>query len=137
MTFKDLARLVTDNLANRNIGYHQRTTINHISAQEQQSECFTEQFCQKQFWIWADIIKHKTLYIQTKGKCCFNNIIGLPRDNKTGEENPLFDYQQLIFESLENHKFLWILKATGLGIIEFFLRYMAWLCLKDDTYQGS
>ena len=32
---------------------------------------------------------------------------------------------------------MWILKSTGLGISEFFLRYMAWLCLRDDTYQNS
>jgi hypothetical protein len=28
-------------------------------------------------------------------------------------------------------------KATGLGITEFMLRYMAWLCLKDDSLKGS
>jgi hypothetical protein len=34
-----------------------------------------------------------------------------------------------------NHDFkdkhLWIKKATGLGVTEFFLRLMAWLCLSD------
>ena len=29
------------------------------------------------------------------------------------------------------------MKATGLGISEFFLRYMAWLCLRNDDYQNS
>jgi hypothetical protein len=28
-------------------------------------------------------------------------------------------------------------KATGLGITEFFLRLMAWLCLKDNSLSGS
>ncbi|MGA9843369.1 MAG: DEAD/DEAH box helicase family protein [Nitrososphaeraceae archaeon] len=28
-------------------------------------------------------------------------------------------------------------KATGLGVTEFFLRFMAWLYLKDDTYRNS
>src|SRR3954451_20607745 len=34
-------------------------------------------------------------------------------------------------------KHLWIKKATGLGISEFMLRFMAWLCLKDNTLSGS
>jgi late competence protein required for DNA uptake (superfamily II DNA/RNA helicase) len=32
---------------------------------------------------------------------------------------------------------LWIKKATGLGVSEFMLRFMAWLCLKDDALSGS
>jgi late competence protein required for DNA uptake (superfamily II DNA/RNA helicase) len=64
--------------------------------------------------------------------------LGLPRNNNDQNKvNPLFDYQQTIYESLQNHRHLWILKSTGLGISEFFLRYMAWLCLKDNTYQNS
>ncbi len=35
------------------------------------------------------------------------------------------------------HKHLWIKKATGLGVTEFFLRLMTWLCLKDDTYRNA
>jgi hypothetical protein len=34
-------------------------------------------------------------------------------------------------------KHLWIKKATGLGITEFMLRFMAWLCLRSDEYKGS
>ena len=30
-----------------------------------------------------------------------------------------------------------IKKATGLGITEFMLRYMAWLCMKNDSLKGS
>jgi hypothetical protein len=36
-----------------------------------------------------------------------------------------------------NNKHLWIKKATGLGISEFMLRFMAWLCLKDNALSGS
>jgi hypothetical protein len=41
--------------------------------------------------------------------------------------------------SLHNFKskHLWVKKATGLGITEFFLRLMAWLCLKDNSLSGS
>ena len=30
-----------------------------------------------------------------------------------------------------------IKKATGLGVSEFMLRFMAWLCLKDNSLSGS
>jgi hypothetical protein len=36
-----------------------------------------------------------------------------------------------------NKKHLWIKKATGLGVSEFMLRFMAWLCLKDNSLSGS
>jgi primosomal protein N' len=40
-----------------------------------------------------------------------------------------------------NHDFkdkhLWIKKATGLGVTEFFLRFMAWLCLRNNDYRNS
>jgi hypothetical protein len=32
---------------------------------------------------------------------------------------------------------LWVKKATGLGITEFFLRFMAWLCLRNGDYGNS
>jgi hypothetical protein len=34
-------------------------------------------------------------------------------------------------------KHLWIKKATGLGITEFMLRFMAWLCLRNEDYKNS
>src|SRR5215204_5407935 len=34
-------------------------------------------------------------------------------------------------------KHLWIKKATGLGVTEFMLRLMAWLCLRNDDYKNS
>jgi late competence protein required for DNA uptake (superfamily II DNA/RNA helicase) len=36
-----------------------------------------------------------------------------------------------------SNKHLWIKKATGLGVSEFMLRFMAWLCLRDDKLLGS
>jgi hypothetical protein len=65
----------------------------------------------------------------------FNHVIGLPEKN--GQPFPLFDYEQLIFNELQNHKHIWIKKATGLGVTEFMLRYMAWLCLRDNTYRNA
>lgn len=41
---------------------------------------------------------------------------GLPQ--KDGDGKPLYDYQQIIFDSLDGgSKHLWIKKATGLGRI--------------------
>jgi hypothetical protein len=53
---------------------------------------------------------------------------------------PFFDYEQIIFQSLvalNGNKHIWIKKATGLGISELMLRFMAWLCLKDKALSGS
>lgn len=35
---------------------------------------------------------------------------------------------------MESGKYLWVLKATGLGITEFMLRYICWKCETDPTY---
>jgi primosomal protein N' len=100
----------------------------------------------KPFWIW-DQKQHKQEDIKTKGDCCFNHIIGLPK--KENKEKPMFDYEKLLYDSLLvpdfynslqhifKQKHLWVKKATGLGVTEFFLRFMAWLCLKDDSYRNS
>jgi hypothetical protein len=59
----------------------------------------------------------------------------------------MFDYEKLLYDSLlvfdnnDNNNFkakhLWVKKATGLGITEFMLRLMAWLCLRNDDYRSS
>ena len=89
----------------------------------------------KPFW---DVQEHKQEDIRTKGDCCFNHIIGLPQ--KDGSDKPLYDYEQVLFDSLvtqNSNKHLWIKKATGLGVSEFMLRFMGWLCLKDNALSGS
>jgi late competence protein required for DNA uptake (superfamily II DNA/RNA helicase) len=63
------------------------------------------------------------------------HIIGLPKKNGIG--NPLYDYEKIIYDSLQNYKHLWIKKATGLGMSELMLRFMAWLCLKDNALAVS
>jgi hypothetical protein len=93
----------------------------------------------KPFWIW-DVEEHKREDIKTNGVCCFNHIIGLPQ--KDSVDKPLYDYERMIFDSLftqngNANKHFWIKKATGLGISEFMLRFMAWLCLKDNALSGS
>jgi hypothetical protein len=116
---------------------------------EQQSKAF-ELFHDKPFWIW-DVKEHKEEDIRTGGNCCFNHIIGLPI--KEGKEKAMFDYEKLLYDCLLvnehsnslsysfnlnfKHKHLWVKKATGLGVTEFFLRLMAWLCLRNDDYKNS
>jgi hypothetical protein len=120
LTFKDLKKRVT------------------LQASQQQSTFF-ERMHNKPFWIW-NIEEHKQEDIRTDGQCCFNHIIGLPQ--KDNVDKPLYDYQRVIYDSLVTHdgnayKHIWIKKATGLGISEFMLRFMAWLCLKDNALSGS
>ena len=43
----------------------------------------------------------------------------------------------MLFDTLHSNKHIWIKKATGLGITEFMLRYMAWLCLSTNKIENS
>jgi late competence protein required for DNA uptake (superfamily II DNA/RNA helicase) len=46
---------------------------------------------------------------------------------------PLHDYERLLYDTLNSNKHVWIKKATGLGVTEFMLRYMAWLCFVQNV----
>jgi hypothetical protein len=122
IVFKDLQKLVSHSLQQQ---------------QKQHQKILFQRLQGKPFWIW-DKEQHKLEDIKTNGDCCFNHIIGLPQ--KDGFDKPLYDYEGIIFDSLVNrdaNKHLWIKKATGLGVSEFMLRFMAWLCLKDNALSGS
>ena len=98
------------------------------------------------FWIW-NIDEHRSEYAKTDGFCCMQHVIGLPE--KDGIPKPMFDYEKTLYEALMineshnplnhafKHKHLWVLKSTGLGVTEFFLRVMAWLALRNDDYRNS
>jgi hypothetical protein len=100
----------------------------------------------KPFWIW-DREEHLQLAKETNQQCCFNHIVG--NCTKGGREYPLFDYEKTIYDSLMipeynnplNHNFkdkhLYVLKAVGLGLSTFMLRFMAWLALRNDDYKNS
>jgi hypothetical protein len=45
------------------------------------------------------------------------------------------DPRNILYPFKEKH--LWIKKSTGLGVTEFMLRFMAWLCLYNDDYRDS
>jgi hypothetical protein len=80
------------------------------------------------FYDWSDAHQFKQS-INSNTSSTFNHAIGLPEKN--GVAFSLFDYEQLLYNTLQQHKHIWIKKATGLGITEFMLRYMAWLCLRN------
>jgi hypothetical protein len=118
VTFKDPRKIVATSISQQQ--------------QQQQTTLFFSRVLDKAFWIW-NIEEHKVADIITYGDRCFNHIIGLPEKN--AQEKPLFDYEKLLFDILQQHKHIWIKKATGLGIIEFMLRYMT--CLRNNNLQGT
>jgi hypothetical protein len=130
-----------------------------IESQPDYSSSELERLGGKAFWHW-DRGEHRQKDRSSNGDCCFNHIIGLPR--KDGKRKPLFDYEGMLYKALRipgyfnsypsvktkdipsdnvmypfKEKHLWILKATGLGVTECMLRFMAWLCLKDDDCRDS
>lgn len=48
--------------------------------------------------------------------------------------DPLFENSN---SNDKQNKHIWIKKATGIGATEFYLRLMAWLCLRDDALQNT
>jgi hypothetical protein len=78
LTFKDLKKRVA------------------LETAQQQSKLF-QRLYNKPFWIW-NVEEHKREDIRTNGDCCLNHIIGLP--HKDGHDKPLYDYEQIIFNSL-------------------------------------
>jgi hypothetical protein len=80
MTFKDLQKLVQGEVG-------QAENISRLQARLRG----------KAFWYW-DSVEHKHRDRTTKGDCCFNHIIGLPK--KAGIEKPLFKYQRILYKAL-------------------------------------
>lgn len=101
---------------------------------------YFKQFRDCEFWIW-DKELHANRYHFLEGKCCFNHMIGLPE--KGGRPRPLFEYQHEIYDLVwnatksEKERFIWIKKATGLGVTELVLRLMGWLALRNDDFARS
>ncbi|RPI83804.1 MAG: hypothetical protein EHM34_04690, partial [Nitrosopumilales archaeon] len=80
-------------------------------------------FLDMQFWIW-DPHTHRNQYATEDGYCCFNHVLSLP--SKDGVLYPLFRFQKIIFDILEQNQNVWIKKARGLGLTTLILRYLAW-----------
>jgi hypothetical protein len=98
------------------------------------------------FWIW-DKEEHRQQAQASNGNCCFNHVVGLPQKDR--KEYPLFDYEKILYDALMQgqtfrlpsndfkDKHLWVKKATGLGVTEFMLRMIAWLCTKDGHFANA
>jgi len=68
--------------------------------------------------------------------CCFNHLIGLPIKND--KRCPLYDYELDLLPILDSKRYLWLKKARGLGITEFFLRYLCWLAVcKNERFKSK
>jgi Phage terminase large subunit (GpA) len=110
-----------------------------ILEQQQKQTTQTEsskQFNDCEFWIW-DKVFHEQEYDRTKGKCCFNHAIGLPVKND--QPRPIYQWQKEIVEALDNnhHKLLAILKGRSIGGSEVLLRWILYLCLRDNKMQDK
>ena len=84
------------------------------------------------FWNW-NVEEHRAIFNATNGNCCFNHCLGLPIKNN--KEFPIFDFQKLIFDALENLGInnIWIKKARGIGVTTFMIRYLVWKILSSKT----
>ena len=83
MTFKDLQKLV----------------------QSQRAELGPklQRLRDKPFWYW-ERNRHAEKHRASKGRCCFNHIIGLPK--KDGKRLPMFDYEGLLYRTLTEPGYL-------------------------------
>jgi hypothetical protein len=87
----------------------------------------------KPFWIF-DKEEHRQEHIRTGGQCCFWHGIGCSQ--KDGKDMPVLPYQKILYDTLQNHKHIWCLKARGIGVTTFLLRYIAWLCLSKISFNS-
>jgi hypothetical protein len=105
--------------------------------QRQESSFNLSELNGKPFWIWNKE-EHLRVAEETNQHCCFNHIVGLPRNDK--KEYPLFDYEKIIYDNLMSihgyftDKHLWVKKATGVTVM---LRIMAWLCTNGEITGSS
>jgi hypothetical protein len=117
--------------------YNNNNKNNNLQHQQQQQTAGFNQFKGKRFFC-------SRIEKLDRGNCCFNHIVGLPVSEKTGKTNPLFDYQKIIIDKIFYYQdkdpkngHVWVKKATGLGITELILRFMLWLCVRDNRYRNS
>jgi hypothetical protein len=86
-----------------------------VAAQQQEStrKQIFRRLQDKPFWLW-DKQQHREEYKRTDGGCCFNHIIGLPK--KEGNDKPLYDYENIIYDTLQQHKYVWIKQQGSVSL---------------------
>lgn len=67
----------------------------------------------------------------------FNEKIGMPINTKTKQRTKIYQYEDDLIQNTIQHRKIWVKKATGLGITEIYIRFIAWLCTKDDTFRDN
>ena len=86
MTFKELRFLDDNSTKNVQTNQENKQQQREIKLNSQHFAIFRD----RPFWI-EKIEAHKSEDIRTKGNCCFNHIIGLPK--KDGIEHKIYDYE--------------------------------------------
>ena len=112
--------------------HHQR--LRQSENQSLSSQSSLDILRDKPFWIW-DREEHLRLARESNQQCCAQHILGLPRKNN--KEYPLFDYQKLIFDAIENNQNIFILKSRGIGVTTFMIRYFAWKILSSSELDNK
>jgi hypothetical protein len=78
-------------------------------------------------------------WIQFKGLSWqqFNEKIGMPLNVKTKLHTKIYQYEDDLIQSYLKHKMVWVKKATGLGITEITIRFIAWMCTTNDQFRDN
>jgi hypothetical protein len=95
---------------------------------------YSKLFAGKPFWIW-DSKAHAREWDRSEGQCCYNHLIKLPKKND--EPRALYAAQKRVIDSLEANRLLAVVKPRSSGITELMIRYMGYLCLRDNKLRGS
>jgi hypothetical protein len=71
--------------------------------------------------------------------CCFWHYTFYPKGGpeRDGIYHPVYEYEQELLKSLDEHKCVAVYKATGLGITEFMLLWTIWKCFTDSFFYGK
>ena len=67
----------------------------------------------------------------------FNIKIGMPLNVKTRLHTKIYQYEDDLIQDILQYRMVWVKKATGLGITEIVNRFIAWLCVRDDTFRDN
>ncbi len=109
--------------------YHKKTLSSNPDTLVSDYKDSLSIFLSKPFWIWNKE-KHRQEFLNKNGQCCFNHVIGLP--SKNNKEYPIFPFQKLIYDAIQNNQNIFILKSRGIGITTFLIRYLAWKILASQ-----
>jgi hypothetical protein len=87
------------------------------------------------FFRW-DLPTDKHYQLYKAHKCnCFYCLIGWAR--KDNLEYPFFDYEQELYQAIEEQRYVWVKKSAGLGISTFMLYYIAYKSLTSKNWKGK